>query len=80
MFWAFNFKYKFDWQKNLIAKVVTAAQMLLFRFFDLNYDFFYEFFDLFSEVNGCDCYVMFSNKPKYGPHNGLKYNLQIDMF
>ena len=54
--------------------------MLLFRFFDLNYDFFYKFFDFFSEVNGCDCYVMFSSKPKYRPYNGLKYNLQINMF
>ena len=54
--------------------------MLLFRFFDLNYDFFYKFFDFFSEVNGFDCYVMSSNNPKYGPYNGLKYNLQINMF
>ena len=54
--------------------------MLLFRFFDLNYDFFYEFFDLFSEVNGSDCYVMFLNKPKYGPYSGRKYNLQIITF
>ena len=67
-------------KKKLIAKVVTAAQMLLFRFFDLNYDFFYEFFDLFSEVNGSDCYVMFLNKPKYGPYSGRKYSLQIITF
>ena len=32
--------------------------------------FFYEFFDLFSEVNGSDCYAMFLNKPKYGPYSG----------
>ena len=50
------------------------------NFFYLNYDFFYEFFDLFSKVNGSDCYVMFSNKPKYGPYNGLKYDLPISMF
>ena len=51
--------------------------MLLVRFFDLNYDFFYEFFDLFSKVNGSDCYT---DKPKYGPYNGLKYDQQISMF
>ena len=67
-------------EKKLIAKIVTEAKMLLFRFFDLNYEFFYEFFDLFSKVNGSDCYLMFSNKPKYGPYSCLKYNLQIIMF
>ena len=67
-------------EKNVIRKVVTAAQMLLFRFFDLNYDFFYEFFDLFSEVNGSDCYIMFLNKPEYGPYSGRKYSLQIITF
>ena len=54
--------------------------MLYFRFFDLNYDFFYEFFDLFSEVNNSDCFVMFSNKLKYGPYNVAKYGLEITMF
>ena len=54
--------------------------MLLFRFFDLNYDFFYEFFDLFSWVNGSNCYVMFLNNPKYGPHSGRKYSVQVIMF
>ena len=55
--------------------------MLLFRgFFYLNYDFFYEFFDLFSDVNDSDCYVTFLNKPKYGPYSGGKYSLQIITF
>ena len=67
-------------EKKLIAKIVTEARMLLFRFFDLNYEFFYEVFDLFSKVNGSDCYVMFSNILKCGPYSGLQYNLQIIMF
>ena len=67
-------------EKKLIAKIVTGARMLLFRFFDLNYEFFYEVFDLFSKVNGSDCYVMFSNIPKCGPYSGLQYNLQIIVF
>ena len=67
-------------ENKLITKIVTGAKMLLFRFFDLNYEFLYLCFDLYSKVNGSDCCVMFSNKPKYGPYSGLKYNLQIIMF
>ena len=67
-------------EKKLIAKILTGAKILLFRFFDLNYDFCYEFFDLFSEVNGRDYYVMFLNKPKYGPCSGRKYSVQIIAF
>ena len=54
--------------------------MLLFRFLDLNYEFFYVFFDLLSEISGSDCYVMFLNKPKYGPYSSRKYSVQIIMF
>ena len=67
-------------KKKVIAKILTGAKMLLFRFFVLNYDFFYELFDLFSEVNGSDCYVMFLNKAKYGPNSGRKNSLQIITF
>ena len=64
----------------LDEKILTGAKMLYFRFCHLIYDFFCEFFDLFSEVNNSDCFVMFSNKPKYGPYNGAKYGLEITMF
>ena len=67
-------------EKKLNAKILTGARMLLFRFFDLNYKFFYEFFDLFSKVNVSDCYVMFSNKPKYGPYSSKIVVQQIIMF
>ena len=33
-------------EKNVIKKILTGATLLLDRFFDLNYDFFYEFFDV----------------------------------
>ena len=46
-------------EKKLIAKILTGARMLLFRFFDLNYNFFYEFFDLFSKVNVSNCLLCF---------------------
>ena len=67
-------------EQKVISKIFPGVKMLLFRFCDLNYDFFYEFFDLFSEVNYSDCFFMFSNKPKYGPYNGAKYGLEITMF
>ena len=63
-----------------IAKILTGTAMLLFRFCDLNYDFFHELFDLFSEVNNSDCFVMFSNKPKCGPYNYSKYSIEITTF
>ena len=67
-------------EKKLIAKISTGARMLLFRFFDLNYNFFYDFFDLFSKVNVSNCYFMFSNKPKYGPYSSKIMVQQIIMF
>ena len=67
-------------EKKVIAKILTGAKMLLLRFCDLNYDFFYEFFGLFSEVNNSNCFVMFSNKLKYGPYNSAKYSLEITVF
>ena len=39
--------------------------------------FFYEFFDLFAEVNASDCYVVYKNKPKYGPCHLPKATLEI---
>ena len=45
---------------------------LLHKFFDINYLFFYEFFDVFDKVNSSQCYVVCSNKPKFGPNDGPK--------
>ena len=39
--------------------------------------FFFEFFDLFAEVNASDCYVVYKNKPKYGPCHLPKATLEI---
>ena len=38
------FNVSFADEKKLIAKILKGTKMLLFKFFDLNYDFFYEFF------------------------------------
>ena len=67
-------------EQKVIAKIITGVKMLLFRFCDLNFDFFYEFFDLFTEVNNSDGFVIFSNKPKYGPYNGAKYDREVTRF
>ena len=31
--------------------------------------FFYEFYNVLDEVNLSDCYIIASNKPKFGPYN-----------
>ena len=67
-------------EKKVVSKIITGGQMLLFRFFNLNYDFLNGFFDLFSEVNSSGCYVMFSNNPKYGSYSRRRYNLEVIMF
>ena len=41
---------------------------------------FYEFFDLFDELNSGKCYVICSNKPNFGPYDGPKYSLEVIMF
>ena len=67
-------------EKNVVRKIFTIAHPLLYNFFDLNYLFFYEFFDLFGQVNACDCYNIWKNKPKYGPFHGPKGTLEAIMF
>ena len=46
-------------------------------FFDTNYLFFYEFLNLFDEVNLRDCYAVAINMPKSGPYIPPQYTLQI---
>ena len=50
------------------------------KFFDINYLFFYEFFDVFDEVNSSNYFVVCANNPKFGPYNGPKYSLETIMF
>ena len=37
-------------EKKVVKKIFSSASLLLYKFFGLNYLFFYEFFDLFSQV------------------------------
>ena len=61
-------------EKRVIQKIFKFAHQLLHKFFDINY---FEIFDLFGQVNASDCYVICSNKPKYGPYHGPKGTLEI---
>ena len=65
---------------KIIQRIFWFALDLLHKFLDINYMFFYEFFDLFDEANSSKCYVICSNKPKFGPYDGPKYSLAVIMF
>ena len=68
-------------EKTVIGKTTWAGKLLLFRFFYVKTHLsFFEFFDLFNEVNKSECYVMFEGKPKYGPYNICSYTLEVIMF
>ena len=67
-------------EKKVVKKIFSGASLLLYKFFGLNYLFFYEFFDLFSQVNSSDCFNICSKKSKYGPYCGPKFKLDIIMF
>ena len=66
-------------EKKVVKKIFSSASLLLYKFFGLSYFFFYEFFDLFSQVNGSDCFNICSKKSKYGPYCGPKFKLDIIM-
>ena len=65
---------------KIIWRIFQFALDLLHKFFDINYMFFYEFFDLFDESSSSKCYVICSNKPKFGPYDRPKYSLEVIMF
>ena len=67
-------------EAKIIQKNFKFACDLLNNFFDVNHWVFYEFFDLFAKVNASDCYVIYNNKPKYGPYQGPKATLEISFF
>ena len=67
-------------EAKIIRKIFKFACDLLNNFFNVNHCFFYEFFDLFAKVNASDCYVIYNNKPKYGPYQGPKATLEISFF
>ena len=53
---------------------------LLHKFFDTNYLFFYEFFNVFDEVNSSYCYLNSKNKPKFGPYGPPVHLIEIIRF
>ena len=67
-------------KKKNDSKIFSFALQLLHKFFYFNYLFFYEFFDLFDQVNASEYYVTCSGKPKFGPYLGPKHSLEIIRF
>ena len=67
-------------EKKTINKIFKYAYNFLSKFFDVNHWFFYEFFDLLDKVNGSNCYVVYDNKPNYGPYHGPKSALEVSFF
>ena len=65
---------------KIIQRIFWFALDLLYKFFDINYMTFYEFFDLFDEVNSSKYYVICSYKPKFGPYDGPKCLLEVIIF
>ena len=66
--------------KKKIQKNFSFALQLLHKYFDINYLFFYEFFDLCDQLNASECYVICSGKPIFGPYCGPKHSLERIIF
>ena len=64
-------------EKCVIEKILTLAYELLHDFFDTNYLFYYEFYNVLNEVNLSDCYRVASNKPKFGRYIRPQITLEI---
>ena len=64
-------------EKFVIEQILNFARDLLHDFFDTNYMFFYEFLNVFDEVNLSDCYWLPSNKPNFGPYISPQFTLEI---
>ena len=66
-------------EKKIIQKIFWFALDLLHKFLDINY-FFYEFFNVFDEVNSSYCYLNSKNKPKFGPYGPPVHLIEIIRF
>ena len=67
-------------ESKIFRKNFEYAYDFLNNYFDVNHWLLYGFFYLFAKVNASDCYVVYNNKPKYGPYNGPKTTLEISFF
>ena len=65
---------------KIIQKMFWFALDLLHKFFEINYLFSYEFFDVFDEVNSSQCYANDKNNPKFGPYGPPVCYIQILRF
>ena len=67
-------------ERKLFLKKFWFPLNLLHEFFYINYLFFYEFFNVFDDVNFSQCYVVSSNKPKFGSYGPPICSLEVIMF
>ena len=67
-------------ESRIIKHIFFYVRDLLLKFHDVDYDYFYEFFDLSGGVNASKFYISRPNKPKYGLYDGPKYSIEIGMF
>ena len=68
-------------EQKIIQKILNHAYFFLIMFWDeTNYEFFYEFFDMFDMVNSSVCYQNVKTKPKLGPYHGPCCTLSIIYF
>ena len=67
-------------ERKLFKNLFWFALNLLHEFLDIDYLFFYEFFNVFDEVNFSQCYVVSSKKPKFGSYGPPTCSLEVIMF
>ena len=65
---------------KIIRKFFWFALDLLYKFFEINYLFFYEFFNVFDEVNSSQCFANDKNNPKFGAYGPRVHLIEIIRF
>ena len=66
-------------EKFVIEQIFKYATDLMFDFFRTNYLFFYEFINLFDNVNLSCCYGISQSKQKFGPYIAPLEVLQLEV-
>ena len=64
-------------EKFVIQQILRSAYDLLHDCFWNEFFIFYEFLNVFHEVNLSDCYGVASNKPTFGPYIRSQCTLEI---
>ena len=65
--------------KFVIEQFFKHATDLMFDFFRINYSFFYQFLNLFDDVNLSCCYGISQSKQKFGPYISPPKVLQLEV-